>query len=357
MLSGIRHTGRRHFTGLNRAEEDRFGHGEATPRRHRRWVEIHVRVNRIVQSRHKRLARRKMIIRISMLKPNYELLQSIYDISDEFYALFLGPTMGYTCGYYKKAGFTRDQAQLAKFDLALGKLKLEPGVTLLDVGCGWGAGMQRALENYDINVIGLTLSKAQQMAAEKRLSHVEPHGKHGNWEVRLQGWEEFDEKVDRILAIGSFEHFRQEKYAAYFDFCYDAVPDDGVTLLHTICAYHPDDCLRLGIPLTFELMRFIKFILSEIFPGGQLPSERMIRELAPKSGWEITRTHSLQQHYAHTLDDWATALQLHKSEAVKLQGADAYERFEKYLTGCRDLFLAKKLDVNQFTMEKVGVGH
>jgi cyclopropane-fatty-acyl-phospholipid synthase len=286
------------------------------------------------------------------LEPNYELLQSIYDISAEFYELFLGPTMGYTCGYYKESNYTRDDAQLAKFDLAQGKLKLEPGMTLLDVGCGWGAGMQRALENYDIDVIGLTLSKAQQAAAEKRLSHVVPHGRHGNWEVRLQGWEEFDGKVDRILAIGSFEHFRHEKYEAYFDFCYATVPDDGIVLLHTICAYHPDDYLRLGIPLTFELMRFIKFIITEIFPGGQLPSERMIRELAPKSGWNITCTQSLQPHYARTLQDWATALHDHKSETIELQGLDAYERFDKYLTGCRDLFCEKKLDVNQFTMEK-----
>jgi cyclopropane-fatty-acyl-phospholipid synthase len=289
---------------------------------------------------------------MATLKPNYEMLQSIYDISDEFYELFLGPTMGYTCGYYEETSYTRDAAQLAKFDLAQGKLKLEPGMTLLDVGCGWGAGMQRALENYDINVIGLTLSKAQQAAAEKRLSHVKAHGKHGNWEVRLQGWEEFEGSVDRILAIGSFEHFRHEKYEAYFDFCYNAVPDDGIVLLHTICAYHPDDYLRLGIPLTFELMRFIKFIITEIFPGGQLPSERMIRELAPRSGWNITRTHSLQRHYARTLDDWATALHEHKSETIELQGLDAYERFDQYLTGCRDLFREKKLDINQFTMEK-----
>jgi cyclopropane-fatty-acyl-phospholipid synthase len=289
---------------------------------------------------------------MAKLKPDYELLQSIYDISDEFYELFLGPTMGYTCGYYKEDNYTCSEAQLAKFDLAQGKLKLEPGMTLLDVGCGWGAGMQRALENYDINVIGLTLSKTQKAAAEKRLAKVKQHGKHGNWEVRLQGWEEFEDKVDRIVAIGSFEHFRREKYEAYFDFCYDAVPDDGIALLHTICAYHPDDYKAMGIPLTFELARFIKFIMTEIFPGGQLPSEKMIHELAPKSGWTITRTHSLQPHYARTLDDWATALHEHKDEAIALQGQEAYDRFDKYLIGCRDLFREKKIDVNQFTMEK-----
>ncbi|RDH76996.1 methyltransferase domain-containing protein [Mycolicibacterium moriokaense] len=286
------------------------------------------------------------------LKPDYELLQSIYDISDEFYELFLGPTMGYTCGYYKEDSYTCSEAQNAKFDLAQGKLGLEPGMTLVDIGCGWGGGMQRALENYDINVIGLTLSKTQKAAAEARLAKVKPHGKHGNWEVRLQGWEEFEDKVDRIVSIGAFEHFRHEKYPAFFEMAYDALPDDGVMLLHTICAYHPDDCVRLGIPLTFELARFIKFIMTEIFPGGQLPSEKLVHELAPKAGWKITRTHSLQPHYARTLADWAEALQAHKEEAIALQGQEAYERFDKYLTGCRDLFRDKKLDVNQFTMEK-----
>lgn len=287
---------------------------------------------------------------MTRLKPNYELLQSIYDISDEFYELFLGPTMGYTCGYYERDDMDYSEAQIAKFDLAQGKLGIKPGMTVLDVGCGWGAGMQRALEQYDnIHVIGLTLSKAQKAAAEERLSKVETNG---TFEVRLQGWEEFPDKVDRIYSIGAFEHFRHEKYEAYFDFCYNAVPDDATVLLHTICAYHPEDCLRLGIPLTFELARFIKFIMTEIFPGGQLPSERLIHELAPKSGWKITRTHSLQPHYARTLDDWAKNLHANKEKAIEVQGQEAYDRFDKYLIGCRDLFRDKKLDVNQFTLEK-----
>ena len=89
------------------------------------------------------------------LVPHYETLQSIYDISDEFFELFLGPTFGYTCAYFERDDMTLDEAQNAKFDLALGKLNLRPGMTLLDIGCGWGGGMQRAIESHDINVIGL----------------------------------------------------------------------------------------------------------------------------------------------------------------------------------------------------------
>ena len=120
---------------------------------------------------------------------------------------------------------TLDEAQNAKFDLAQGKLKLEPGMTLLDVGCGWGGGMQRAIENYDINVIGLTLSKTQKAAAEARLAKSR---RSEQVEVRLQGWEEFEDKVDRIVAIGSFEHFRHEKYDDFFEMAYNAMPDDGI---------------------------------------------------------------------------------------------------------------------------------
>jgi cyclopropane-fatty-acyl-phospholipid synthase len=122
-------------------------------------------------------------------EPKYEELQSIYDISNEFFELFLGPTVGYTCGYYESKNTTRDEAQIAKFDLALGKLDLQPGATLLDIGCGWGGGMQRAIENYDVNVIGLTLSERQREYAIAKLAKV-PTTR--NVEVRLQGWEEFD---------------------------------------------------------------------------------------------------------------------------------------------------------------------
>src|ERR1700704_3597318 len=98
---------------------------------------------------------------MSDMRPFYEESQSIYDVSDEFFALFLDPTMGYTCAYFEREDMTLEEAQNAKFDLALGKLNLEPGMTLLDIGCGWGGGMQRAIESHDINVIGFALTPSQ----------------------------------------------------------------------------------------------------------------------------------------------------------------------------------------------------
>ena len=120
------------------------------------------------------------------LTPYYEESQSIYDVSDDFFALFLGSTMGYTCGYYEREDMTLDESQTAKFDLALGKLNLEPGMTLLDVGCGWGGALELAVKKYDVNVIGITLSKNQSEFARKRLAKLDTTR---SIEVRLQGWD------------------------------------------------------------------------------------------------------------------------------------------------------------------------
>jgi cyclopropane-fatty-acyl-phospholipid synthase len=222
---------------------------------------------------------------VPSLMPNYELLQSIYDISNEFFELFLGPTMGYTCGYFERDDMNADQAQNAKFDLALGKLNLQPGMTLLDIGCGWGGGMQRAIEKYDVNVIGLTLSECQREYAEAKLAKVAADvAPKRRVEVRLQGWEEFDEKVDRIVSIGAFEHFRFERYEDFFATAHRALPEDGSMLLHTITLIDQEELDRLGLPLTMRMARFTKFMLTEIFPGGRLPTVSMVEQHAGKAG-------------------------------------------------------------------------
>ena len=105
---------------------------------------------------------------MARLKPHYEESQATYDISDDFFALFLDPNMVYTCAYFERDDMTLEEAQLAKIDLALGKLSLEPGMTLLDVGCGWGGTMVRAIEKYDVNVIGLTLSRESLRAQQSQ---------------------------------------------------------------------------------------------------------------------------------------------------------------------------------------------
>src|ERR1700761_619853 len=106
------------------------------------------------------------------LRPFYEESQAIYDISDEFFALFLDPTMTYTCAYFERDDMTLEEAQTAKLDLALDKLNLEPGMTLLDVGCGWGGALARAIAKYDVNVIGITLSRNHYAYSKVKLAGI-----------------------------------------------------------------------------------------------------------------------------------------------------------------------------------------
>ncbi|MEO8816100.1 MAG: cyclopropane mycolic acid synthase family methyltransferase [Mycobacterium sp.] len=283
------------------------------------------------------------------LTPHFEDVQAHYDLSDEFFQLFLDPTGTYSCAYFERDDMTLEQAQTAKIDLALGKLGLQPGMTLLDVGCGWGGTMRRAIEKYDVNVVGLTLSKNQAGHVQRAFDKLDtPRSRR----VLMAGWEGFDEPVDRIVSIGAFEHFGHERYPAFFKMAYDAMPADGILLLHTICGLDIANAEALGVPLTFELARFIKFILTEIFPGGRLPSVPMVGARATEAGFTLTREQSLQPHYAKTLDLWSAALAAHRDEAIAIQSQEVYDRYMKYLTGCAKLFHTGQVDVVQFSLEK-----
>ncbi len=283
------------------------------------------------------------------LTPHFDDVQAHYDLSDDFFALFLDPTRTYSCAYFEREDMTLEEAQIAKIDLALGKLNLQPGMTLLDVGCGWGAPMRRAVEKYDVNVVGLTLSKNQAEHVQKTFDAMDsPRSKR----VLLGGWEQFDEPVDRIVSIGAFEHFGFDRYDDFFKMAYGVLPDDGIMLLHTITGLHYNEIIERGLPLSFEFARFIKFIVTEIFPGGRLPTIQMVEDHATAGGFTLTRNQSLQPHYAKTLDIWAAALEAHKTEAIAIQSEEIYERYMKYLTGCADGFRTGYIDVNQFTLEK-----
>ena len=286
----------------------------------------------------------------SDLAPYYEESQSIYDISNDFFALWLGPTMGYTCGYYEREDMNLEESQNAKFDLALGKLDLKPGMTLLDIGCGWGGALERALTQFDVNVIGITLSKEQSEYARARLAKIDTNR---NVEIRMQGWEEFNEPVDRIVSIGAFEAFKQERYPVFFERAYSILPENGGRmLLHTILAHTQQFFRENNIKLTISDLKFMKFIGEEIFPGGQLPAVEDIEKLADGSGFKLERTHLLRPHYARTLDMWAANLEAAKDEAIAMQGQEVYDRYMKYLTGCADFFRRGITNIGQFTLVK-----
>jgi cyclopropane-fatty-acyl-phospholipid synthase len=283
------------------------------------------------------------------LTPHFADVQAHYDLSDDFFRLFLDPTQTYSCAYFERADMTLEEAQIAKIDLALGKLGLQPGMTLLDVGCGWGATMRRATEKYDVNVVGLTLSKNQAAHVQDSFDAMDtPRSK----QVLLAGWEQFDDPVDRIVSIGAFEHFGHERYDDFFKMAYGVLPAGGVMLLHTITGLTGKEIEQRGLPISFELARFIKFIITEIFPGGRLPSIQKVEDHSSKPGFRLTRRQSLQPHYAKTLDLWAAALEAHKDEAIAVQSEEVYQRYMKYLTGCAEAFRVGYIDVNQFTLEK-----
>ena len=169
--------------------------------------------------------------------------------------------------------------------------------------------------------------------------------------MRLQPWEDFNEPVDRIVSIGAFEHFGFEKYDFHFKKTYELIPDDGVMLLHTIVVPTDEEVQERRLPTTMSLMRFIRFILTEIFPGGRLPQVPQIKDHAAKAGFNVTRVQALRPHYEKTLKIWAANLLSKKDEAIAITSEEVYERYMKYLTGCADLFRKGYTDVCQFTCE------
>jgi cyclopropane-fatty-acyl-phospholipid synthase len=282
-------------------------------------------------------------------RSNVDDVQAHYDLSNEFFALFQDPTQTYSCAYFPRENMTLHEAQVAKLDLTLDKLGLQPGMTLLDIGCGWGSVMQRAVERYDVNVVGLTLSKNQVEYCKQVFDSIDTNRSH---RVLLSDWAEYSGPVDRIVCIEALEHFGFERYNDFFKFAHSAMPADGVMLLHTITGITAKQAFDRGLPMTFELARFIKFILTDIFPGGRLPTIAFVEDHSANAGFNVTRVESLQSHFARTLDLWAEALEAHKDEAVEMQSEDVYERYMKYLTGCAKGFRIGYIDCNQFTLEK-----
>ncbi len=307
---------------------DSIGETQATPRAQSKWLSSSA--SQVVGS-------------------DADEVRSHYDISNEFFKLWQDPTQTYSCAYFERDDMTLQEAQIAKIDLALGKLGLQPGMTLLDIGCGWGSTMMRAIEKYDVNVIGLTLSHNQKEHIDQLFAQSDsPRRK----EVRLQPWEEWEGHVDRIVSIGAFEHFGFGKYDDYFKTTFNALPDGGTMLLHSIVIPSDQEIQERKLPLTMSRVRFIKFILDEIYPGGRLPLVAQVKEHATKAGFNVARVQPLRPHYARTLDTWAANLEAKKDEAIEITSEEVYERFMKYLTGCADLFRNGYTDVCQFTCEK-----
>jgi cyclopropane-fatty-acyl-phospholipid synthase len=224
-------------------------------------------------------------------------------------------------------------------------------MTLLDIGCGWGTTMRRAVEKYDVNVIGLTLSNNQHARAQQVLDSINTNRTR---QVLLRGWEDFSDPVDRIVSIEAFEHFGFANYDRFFKNAFSIMPEDGRMTVQSSVAYHPYDLNARGKKITFEMARFIKFILTDIFPGGRLPSTGMMVEHGEKAGFVVPEPLSLRESYIKTLTIWGDALEANKDKAIEIQSEEVYDRYMRYLRGCQKYFTDEVIDVSLVTYLKPG---
>ncbi|MFV0494287.1 cyclopropane mycolic acid synthase family methyltransferase [Mycobacterium sp.] len=282
-------------------------------------------------------------------RASFDNVQAHYDVSDDFFALFQDSTRTYSCAYFEPPELTLDEAQIAKIDLNLDQLDLKPGMTLLDIGCGWGTTMKRAVQKYDVNVVGLTLSNNQYAESRATLDSLETDRSR---RVLLQGWEDFNEPVDRIVSIEAFEHFGHENYDDFFKRCFDILPQDGRMTVQSSVSFHPYDMASRGKQLTFETARFIKFMYTEIFPGGRLPSTDMMVERGRSAGFVVPEPVSLRTHYVKTLRIWGDALESNREKAIAVTSQEVYDRYMKYLRGCEHYFDDEMIDCSLVTYLK-----
>ena len=285
----------------------------------------------------------------TQLRPAYEDVQAHYDISNEFFGLFQDPTRTYSCAYFARDDMTLEEAQLAKIDLALDELYLKPGMTLLDIGCGWGSMMKRAVQRYDVDTLGLTLSRNQSTLGQQILDDVDsPRSR----QILLRGWEEFDQPVDRIVSIEAFEAFPKNRYAAFFEMCHRVLPDDGRMVLQTIMGHPLKRWPEMGIPITMSDLKFMRFIAKEIFPGGAVPCDDDVAEFARRAGFSVESLNYLTPHYVRTLDIWSQRLEAAREQAIEFTSQEVYDRYMHYLVGCSDFFNRGVSEVGQFTLVK-----
>ncbi len=233
-------------------------------------------------------------------------IQFHYDVSDDFYALWLDPRRVYSCAYYRTDELTLAQAQEAKLDHICRKLELQPGERYLDIGSGWGALLLWAAEHYGVDATGITLSKNQH-AHVRRL--IEEKGLQGRVRVELLDYRKLDtaRPFDKISSVGMFEHVGAANMGLYFRTLHALLAPGGLVMNHGITAGQPDS-RQLGAGMG-------DFIEKYIFPGGELLHvTHVLRDMAA-SGLEMVDTENLRPHYARTLWAWSDALEARLDEA------------------------------------------
>lgn len=248
-----------------------------------------------------------------------------YDVSNDFYSLFLDPNMVYSCAYYRSESDTLELAQEQKLDHILTKLLVKPGERFLDIGCGWGALIIRAATKFGANATGITLSKNQFDYAQDR---IRAEGLEGRCTVMLCDYRDLSGigSFDKIASVGMFEHVGLKNLPVYFAKIRSLLNDKGLVLNHGITSSDVDSrWVGLGAG---------EFIDRYVFPDGELPHlSRVLREMSA-AGLEVTDVESLRRHYARTCHTWASRLENNQGRAAELVGEKRLRIWQLYLAGC-----------------------
>lgn len=271
---------------------------------------------------------KKLIFTSTSKKNQKKEVSRHYDIGNDFYSLWLDDTMSYSCGYFKQETDTLYEAQVNKVDHILEKLRLQPGMKLLDIGCGWGFLLKRAKEKYGVEGYGITLSSEQVRKA-----------KADGLNVFLMDYRELKDsnlKFDRVVSVGMLEHVGRENYPLFLENVKAVLQPGGIFLLHYISALkeYPGDA----------------FMKKYIFPGGMVPSLREILYLMGDMQFYTLDVESLRRHYSKTLLCWRTNFLTHREEVLQMHGEEFTRMWELYLSACAATFKNGIIDLHQILM-------
>ncbi len=256
-----------------------------------------------------------------------------YDVSNRFYEWVLGPSMTYTCAYYPSGDATLEQAQADKYELVAQKLALEPGMRLLDVGCGWGGMVMHAAAEHGVKALGVTLSRNQAEWAQAEISR---RGLGELAEVRHCDYRDAPEsQFDAISSIGLTEHIGKDNLRAYFRSLHARLRPGGRLLNHCITEPHT---------VTKKLDPFIE---RYVFPDGQLEAVGLLVSEMNDAGFEIRHEENLREHYALTLHAWGRNLDEHWDEAVAEVGIGRARVWRLYMAACALGFERDNIQLHQ----------
>ena len=259
-----------------------------------------------------------------------------YDISDNLYDLFLDPKRQYSCAYFKNENDSLETAQNNKIQHIIKKLNIKPNQKVLDIGSGWGSLAIDIAKNINCEVLGITLSKNQLDYSNKKVKEMNL----GNQvKFRLMDYRELDEKFDRIVSVGMFEHVGRKFYKKFFKQINNLLNEKGVSLIHTIGSVKPP---RDPHP----------WITKYIFPGGYTPSLSEVTTPIENAGLIVTDIEVLRLHYSHTLKHWKENCIRNKDKIIKMFDEKFFRMWEFYLTGCEMSFKWGDQVVYQFQLTK-----